>query len=326
MNPWLPEFQAMSHTGPVYANLNSTHFVSAQQLIKEGGRKFRDEPDGLPFKLKEDDVEGMLIQEHGVDAAVYGPELWTDLPALLALMREDNLDAEVARPEIELDAFGHVNHLVHDLLLGYEPQGRTITTDEVMAQLAELGYGNMPICGWNQLVSFRLVLSNAHADMMFDASVQVCNGRVRTPPETYAQINSLHSKYHPWIKVFLIMETYMTDLLSEETGVHKKFTHAGPQAKLVKTLDPKAIKALGTEKELLVSFAKFFTLVVEHYYETAEGESVEKRTLANATLMKSLGRVLWKIAEALLGHKKANAPVVGVLPNAAAESDKEALV
>ena len=49
MNPWLPEFQAMSHTGPVYANLNSTHFVSAQQLIKEGGRKFRDEPDGFFF-------------------------------------------------------------------------------------------------------------------------------------------------------------------------------------------------------------------------------------------------------------------------------------
>ena len=333
LNPLLPEFKAMSHSGPVYATLICTHFVSACQLILEGGRRYRDDKDGLRLMLKDDDEEGVMIQKVGVDAVVYGPELWGDRAALLGLMREDNLDAEIQRGETEIDAFGHVCQIFSDIVEDCGPEGKIITVDEVMEGVAEIGFGNMPSTGWKQLVAFRLALSKAHADMLFDALAQVCNGRVRTPPETYAQINNLHPRNHQWIKVFLIMETFLSELLSEETGVHKKFTHAGPQPKQVKSLDPKAIKALGAEKELLVSFAKFFTQIVAHYHvDAVEGESVEKRTLANATLMKSLGRVLWKIAEALLGHKKANAAAAnlvhknGVLPNAAADLDKEALV
>ena len=49
MNPLLPRFKAMSHTDTVYATLNGTHFCSGQQLIYEGGRRFHDLPDGMPF-------------------------------------------------------------------------------------------------------------------------------------------------------------------------------------------------------------------------------------------------------------------------------------
>ena len=41
MNPFLANFQAMSHTGPVYATLFCIHFVQAQKLILKGGRRFR---------------------------------------------------------------------------------------------------------------------------------------------------------------------------------------------------------------------------------------------------------------------------------------------
>ena len=78
MNPFLANFQAMSHSGPMYATLNCIHFVGAQQLILEGGRRFRDQPDGLRFQLKDGDVEGMLIQSQGVNAAVYTASLWDD--------------------------------------------------------------------------------------------------------------------------------------------------------------------------------------------------------------------------------------------------------
>ena len=99
-----------------------------------------DEPEALRLQLKEDDEEGRMIQESGVDSIVYGPELWADRPALLGLMREDNLDAEIQRAETELDAFGHACQLLSDLLDGCGPQGTTITIDAVMEHLADMGF------------------------------------------------------------------------------------------------------------------------------------------------------------------------------------------
>ena len=93
MNPLLAKTEAMSYTGPYYANLNCTHFVGAQQVIAEGGRRYMGQPEGLRLQLKVGDEEGKLIQSSGVVAVVYTAKLWEDTPALLALMREGNLDA-----------------------------------------------------------------------------------------------------------------------------------------------------------------------------------------------------------------------------------------
>ena len=54
-----------------------------------------DKPGGKPLVLREDDEEGRLIQSQGVQALVYAETLWEDSAALLAIMREDNLDAIV---------------------------------------------------------------------------------------------------------------------------------------------------------------------------------------------------------------------------------------
>ena len=88
MNPLLASFQAMSHTGPVYATLCCTHFVEAHKLILEGGRRFFDHHHSLPFELVKGDCEGRLIQSQGVVATVYSAKLWDDNDALLALMQE----------------------------------------------------------------------------------------------------------------------------------------------------------------------------------------------------------------------------------------------
>ena len=123
MDPFLATFQAMSHTGPLYATLNCTHFVGAPQFILEGGRRYKDQPDGLRFQLREDDSEGRLIQSQGVLASVHIAKLWDDSAALLAIMREDNLDDDIAKRETELDAFGHASRVVSDLAVGYEQTG-----------------------------------------------------------------------------------------------------------------------------------------------------------------------------------------------------------
>ena len=62
MNSLLPNISAMSHTGPFFAALKCTHFVGAQQLIKEGGRRYMDQPDGILLVRRDDDHERTLIQ------------------------------------------------------------------------------------------------------------------------------------------------------------------------------------------------------------------------------------------------------------------------
>ena len=115
LSPLLANIEAMSHTGTLYACLTCTHFVEAQKLILEGNRRYMDKPDGVRLQLREDDAEGRIIQTLGVTATVYSSTLWQDEAAIVALMREDNLDANVAKGETELDSFGHISRIVISL-------------------------------------------------------------------------------------------------------------------------------------------------------------------------------------------------------------------
>lgn len=304
-NSLLANFEAMSQTGPYYAILKCNHFVEACKIIKEGHRKYMDKAAGMPLQLQEDDKEGKLIQEQGVTAVVYSSAMWHDDAAVLAIMREDNLDAQVAKAETELDSFGFVHKICKNIAKGYEPEGGTISVKDVIAEIAKVGYGNLALENWKHLVQYRLLLSPAQGDMLLDCLFQVCNGRVSTPTKTYVDIANLHPKKHAWPKTFILMETYCSDLLSEEHGEHKAISQTGPQAKKVRTLDPTAIALLAKEKALLDEVTHFFSKVVKHYSRPSQAAaSSEKKLLANATLMKALGRTLWKVAEALHGNKK----------------------
>ena len=204
----------------------------------------------------------------GVVATVYSKELWNDKAALFAIMREDNLNASIARAETELNYFG----LVHDIVSECT-QGRTV--NEVMAKIEELGYGSFERKHWKCLAEFRLCLSSAQAKMLLDCLNQVVNGRVSALPQFFADINGLDPKRYPWIKVFFIVATYCADLLSEENGTHKAFSHKGPQAKVVKSISAASIRLLAQEKELLHKVVTFSTVVVQHYgiaVEARDGE------------------------------------------------------
>ena len=88
------------------------------------------------MQLLENDQEGLLIQEQGVTAIVYGEKLWEDTAALLAIMREDNLDALIAKSETELDAFGTAHSIIKDLVAGYQPEKPIVLTlEQVMGKL-----------------------------------------------------------------------------------------------------------------------------------------------------------------------------------------------
>ena len=144
--------------------------------------------------MKENDVEGRRIQTNGVEAIVYTEKLWWDKKAQLALMRLDNLNADIQKGWTQLDAFGHVCQQVSDLIKEFGPDDGdpTISTDDVMRQIAEMGYGSMAENEWQHLVDFRLLLSARQADMLKDCLFQVCNGRVRIATKTYKDIHNLH--------------------------------------------------------------------------------------------------------------------------------------
>ena len=97
LNTLLPTMARFSPTGPYYATLDHSHFCAAQQLIAEGGRRLYDRDDGIRLELSDKDDEGQAIQKVGVVAIVYSKELWKDRAALLAIMREDSLNATIAK-------------------------------------------------------------------------------------------------------------------------------------------------------------------------------------------------------------------------------------
>ena len=109
LNTLLPTMSRFSPTGPYYATLDKSHFCVAQQLIAEGGRKLHDKEDGVRLELSDWHEEGHAIQKMGVVATVYSKELWNDRAALLAIMREDKLNATIAKHETELNCLGIVN-------------------------------------------------------------------------------------------------------------------------------------------------------------------------------------------------------------------------
>ena len=103
LNPHLSNFENMIRTGTLYATLSSTHFVEAQKLVMEGGRRWMGEQDGTPLQLRENDIEGRLIQTSGVDAVVYRQDLWWDKKAQLALRRLGNLDVPLCVGKLALE-------------------------------------------------------------------------------------------------------------------------------------------------------------------------------------------------------------------------------
>ncbi len=72
----------------VYACLK--YFIGANKLIAAGNRTYMNKQNAMPLRLQDDDEEGQLIQTDGVMALIYSENLWDDVAAITARMRETN--------------------------------------------------------------------------------------------------------------------------------------------------------------------------------------------------------------------------------------------
>ena len=130
-NKWLARYAMM----PGYTCISGNHFVAAQQLIKEKGSNFSDQPERC---------------------------------------------GEIAKERLRL---------------------RFQVCWENLSRRCWMLY-------FDEVIAMRWVFSDQNTTIGY---------------EPQAQINNLQTKGHHWPKVFLLMETYTQELLSEDTGLHKPF-------------------------------------------------------------------------------------------------------
>ena len=88
-----------------YGCLTLTHFAHSQKLEEDGGRTLFNQ-DQYMIKWQDGDEEGKMIDENGILCAVYRTELLDDPEACAAIMREDNVNAEISMKEDTMATFG----------------------------------------------------------------------------------------------------------------------------------------------------------------------------------------------------------------------------
>ena len=78
----------------VYVLLTKTHFTLAHMLIRDGGRTLHDYKMGTgmrDIKLLPGDLEGQMIQEHGVLASIFDEDLFLEPEAMWSYAQHDNM-------------------------------------------------------------------------------------------------------------------------------------------------------------------------------------------------------------------------------------------
>ena len=105
--PLLPLF----HEDIAYVCITKTHFTHAQKLAQDGNRFLYNGTD-MPIKWQADDTEGAEIQESGPLCQIFDSVLFDDPNAMDALGTEDNLNADIAMGEDEMQAFGRISGIM----------------------------------------------------------------------------------------------------------------------------------------------------------------------------------------------------------------------
>ena len=97
-----------------YGLLKLTHFAHSQKMFQQGSAFLYDHGQ-IKIRLRDDDTEGKLMEEFGPNTIIYGAGLLQDVPALEALMREDNENAHINMREDTMSAYGVVDSVVSQL-------------------------------------------------------------------------------------------------------------------------------------------------------------------------------------------------------------------
>ena len=112
------------------ALLTKTHFVHAIKLATEGSRTLYNLPNGPKVAFK----NSQHVLEEGVSVQLFSEELWDDPDAMLALMTEDNKNADICMKENEIQVMGQVAELIKGV-----PKGTEVTEGRLLTALQKRG-------------------------------------------------------------------------------------------------------------------------------------------------------------------------------------------
>ena len=139
-----------------YACLTKTHFTHANKLEQDGNRTLFN-AGKVPIKFKATSIESRRIKEEGLVVSTYRSELWEDRPALMALMRADNDDAEIELREDEIQAQGRVDASIKELQLVH-PE-KHVTVDQVLEHMKRQGLSTFSEEQTQTFIEFRLSIT-----------------------------------------------------------------------------------------------------------------------------------------------------------------------
>ena len=94
-----------------YVCLSKTHFSPAQTLLMSGWRTLLN-AGKVPIVARKTDKEAPLILAEGMSVVIYEETLLQEPEAMQRLMTEDNLNAEAAMKEAEIQAIGRIANIV----------------------------------------------------------------------------------------------------------------------------------------------------------------------------------------------------------------------
>ena len=104
-----------------YGCVTLTHFTHSQKLREDGDRSLYNKNQHI-IKWKENDEEGLMMDAHGIMCAIYTEELLEDREACAAIMREDNVNAEISMKEDTMATFGLIDELLKNWVVAQKAE------------------------------------------------------------------------------------------------------------------------------------------------------------------------------------------------------------
>ena len=288
--PLLPLF----HEDIAYVCITKTHFTHAQKLAQDGNRFLYNETDVL-IKWQADDTEGADIQESGPLCQIFDCSLFDDLNAMDALGTEDNLNADIAMGEDEMQAFGRISGIMARMCACQDKD----VIPNAMTLMQVSGLGGYSYDDWKGFILLRLSLGkgNAVAQILQSISFKACSGRVRVRPDDFALVATLDPRA-PWAKVAMMLFQYIGNMNASRKP--SAVFNICP-AKVSPKLQSDIIKELVEETAVVLKVDRFIFSMLKTYELPPNGRMSDLMT-ARGEFLANQGRFMIRIGTELKNY------------------------
>jgi len=253
----------------------------------------------MPIKWQADDTEGAEIQESGPLCQIFDCGLFDDPNAMDALGTEDNLNADIAMGEDEMQAFGRISGIMARMSACQDKD----VLPNAMTLVQVSGLGGYSYDDWRGFILLRSSLGKGPvAQILQSISFKACSGRVRVRPDDFALVATLDPRA-PWAKVAMMLFQYLGNM----NAARKPSTvfNISP-AKVAPKLQSDIIKELVEETAVVLKVDRFiFSMLKTYDNSTGAGTTVcgvSDLMTARGEFLANQGRFMIKIGTELKNY------------------------